>query len=129
MTPYQQLNEALLADGVDEVMASRVAEAAQRRDRARERHQVFYYADVEYKLETMYHSVGASPELIEDVKVKVWGAARDTAEHTGCSIEEALFFCFHEAVDMHQEFLKIRSVIASHEAVDVHEEAGEAQGA
>jgi hypothetical protein len=104
-------------------MAARVAEAAERRTKARERQQVFYYADIEYKLETLYLEVGASPELIEDVKLKVWGAARETVDHTGCSIEEALFFCFHEAVDMQHEFLKIRSVIASHDSVDVHEAA------
>jgi hypothetical protein len=121
VTPAQALTEALLAEGVDQAHAERVAEAAQRRARARERQQVFYYADVEYKLETMYHEVGASPELIEDVKLKVWAAARETADHTGCSIEEALFFCFHEAVDMQDEFLKIRSVIASYDSVDVHE--------
>jgi hypothetical protein len=126
MTPVQELTAALKAHGVDEVMAARVAEAADRRTKARERQQVFYYADIEYKLESIYSEVGASPELIEDVKVKIWGAARDTADHTGCSIEEALFFCFHEAVDMQHEFLKIRSVIASHDSVDVHE-ANQAQ--
>jgi hypothetical protein len=127
VTPAQELPEALLAEGVDQAHAERVAEAAQRRAKARERQQVFYYADVEYKLETMYHEVGASAELIEDVKEKVWAAARETADHTGCTIEEALFFCFHEAADLQDEFLKIRAVIASHDSVDVHE-ASEAPG-
>jgi hypothetical protein len=119
MTPARELTDQLLAQGVDQKQAERVAEAALRRARARERNQVFYYADAEYELEERYRGVGASPELIEEAKDKVWKAARETAAESGCSLEEALFFCFHEAADTHREFLKVRSVIASQQAVDL----------
>ena len=117
--PVQKLTEQLEAQGVDPKQARLVAEAAARRAQARERRQVFYYADAEYELEERYRSVGASPELIEEAKVKVWAAARETAAESGCSLEEALFFCFHEAADAHRDFLAIRSLIASREAIDI----------
>ncbi len=118
MTP-KELTEELVAQGVDRRHAELVAEAAERRIRARERHQVFYYADAELALEDMYRSYGASPELIEDAKEKVWRAARGTAADNGCTIEEALYFCFHEAADYYREFLAVRQVIASDVVIDI----------
>jgi hypothetical protein len=117
--PLQELTEQLLAQGVDQKQAERVAEAAIRRRQAHEGHRVFYYGDAEYELDELYRTHGASPELIEDAKEKVWKAARETAAESGCSLEEALFFCFHEAADVYREFLAIRSVIASEQSVDV----------
>ena len=114
-----ELTEQLLAQGVDPKQAELVSEAAERKVRARQNHQVFYYADAEHALEDMYRSYGASPELIEDAKEKVWKAARETSVENGCAIEEALFFCFHEAADYYREFLAVREVIASDVAIDV----------
>jgi hypothetical protein len=114
-----ELTEQLVAQGVDPKQAELVSEAAERKARARENHQVFFYADAEHGLEEMYRSYGASPELIEDAKEKVWKAARETSAENGCTIEEALFFCFHEAADYYREFLAVREVIASDVAIDI----------
>jgi hypothetical protein len=114
-----ELTEQLVAQGVDPKQAELVSEAAERKAKARENHQVFFYADAEHALEEMYRSYGASPELIEDAKEKVWKAARETSAENGCTIEEALFFCFHEAADYYREFLAVRKVIASDVAIDI----------
>ena len=114
-----ELTEQLVAQGVDPKQAELVSEAAERKAKARENHQVFFYADAEHALEDIYRSYGASPELIEDAKEKVWKAARETSVENGCAIEEALFFCFHEAADYYREFLAVRDVIASDVAIDV----------
>ncbi len=43
-----------------------------------------------------------SPELITAAKQRVWDAAREISEQRGVPIEEALFFCFHEAADAYR---------------------------
>jgi hypothetical protein len=101
----RQLMDQLLAMGADDRHAERVAEAAIRRAKAQREHRVFYYADAEYELEDLYRGVGASVEVIESAKQTVWTTARETAGVHGCSMEEALFFCFHEAADVYREFL------------------------
>jgi hypothetical protein len=100
-----ELTEKLIAQGVHPTRAERVAEATIRRARAKAGRTVFYYADVEYQFEERCRNTGADPSRIEASKHRVWTAARATAETHGCAIEEALFFCYQEGLDVHREFL------------------------
>ena len=99
------LTAKLVSQGAEQKRAERVAEATVRRAQAREEQRVFYYADVQYELEDLCRSAGVGPDGIDHAVRKVWSVAREIAEEHGCSVEEALFFCFHESVDVHRESL------------------------
>ena len=99
------LTDQLIAQGVNPKRAARVAEATIRRAQAKEGHSVFHYADVEQEFEDRSRVAGADPRRIEAGKRRVWTAARATAESNGLPIEEALFFCYHESLDVHSDFL------------------------
>ena len=100
-----ELTDQLIAQGVNPKRAARVAEATIRRAHAKEGHSVFHYADVEQEFEQRSRNAGADPRRIEAGKRRVWTAARATAESNGVPIEEALFFCYSETLDVHAEFL------------------------
>jgi len=100
-----ELTEKLIAEGVDPKRAERVAEATIRRARAKAGRTVFHYADVENEFEERCRGAGADPARIEATKRRVWTAARATAETHGLPIEEALFFCYREGLDVHREFI------------------------
>jgi hypothetical protein len=101
-TPRHELKALAAGMGADEVKAERVAEAALRRIQARDEGRMFIYVDVEYELEDLYRAGGASPEQIAAAKQRVWEAAREISVQRELPIEEALFFCFHEAADAHR---------------------------
>lgn len=100
-----ELTDQLIAQGVNPKRAARVAEATIRRAQAREGHSVFHYADVEQEFEDRARDAGADPRRIEAGKRRVWTAARATAESNGVPIEEALFFCYSESLDVQSDFL------------------------
>jgi hypothetical protein len=102
-TPRHELKALAVGLGADEVKAERVAEAAVRRTQARDEGRMFIYVDVEYELEDLYRASGASPEQIAAAKQRVWDAAREISVGRELPIEEALFFCFHEAADAYRE--------------------------
>jgi hypothetical protein len=96
--PRHELKALAAGMGADEAASERVAEAAIRRAQAAEEGRMFIYVDIEYELEDLYRANG-STESIGAAKQKVWDAARAISERRGLPIEEALFFCFHEAAD------------------------------
>jgi len=91
--------------GRDETTGERVAEAALRRDEAKREGKPFIYIDVVFELEALYRENGASDREIELAKSDVWDAAREISDKLGFPIEECLFFCFHEAIDVYGESL------------------------
>jgi hypothetical protein len=93
----------VIALGRDEETGERVAEAALRRAEAQQEGKPFIYIDVVYELEDLYSANGASDEEIERTKSDVWDAAREISGELGFPIEECLFFCFHEAMDVYRE--------------------------
>lgn len=105
-------NEALSL-GADETVAERVAEAAVRRSQARQEGRVFLYIDAEYELEDLHRRNGASHDEIWSAKQKVWSAAREISAEHGCSMEEALFFCYREAADVYRQSLAAQGADAS----------------
>jgi hypothetical protein len=100
MTPVKQ---QVIDLGRDEVTGERVAEAVQRRVAAKESGHAFIYIDVVQELEDLYRSNGATDREIELAKSDVWDAARGISDELGFPIEECLFFCFHEAMDVYGE--------------------------
>lgn len=100
--PRHEIEALAVSFGADTTKAERVAEAALRRAQARDEGRMFIYVDVEYELEDLYRAGGASPELISAAKQQAWDAARAISERRGLPIEEALFFCFHEAADAYR---------------------------
>ncbi len=100
-----KIMDQLIAEGVPPKRAARVAEATIRRAQAIEGHTVFHYADVEEEFESRALQAGADPRRIEAGKRRVWTAARATAESKGVEVEEALFFCYHESLDVQSDFL------------------------
>ena len=100
-----ELTDQLIAQGVNPKRAARVAEATIRRAQAKQGHTVFHYADVEQEFEQRSRTAGVDPRRIEAGKRRVWTAARATAESNGVPIEEALFLCYSESLDVHSDFL------------------------
>ena len=100
-----QLTDQLIAEGVSLKRAARVAEATIRRAQAKQGRTVFHYADVEQEFEQRSRTAGVDPRRIEAGKRRVWTAARATAESNGVPIEEALFLCYSESLDVHSDFL------------------------
>jgi len=100
-----KITDELIAQGVPPKRAARVAEATVRRAQAKEGHTVFNYADVEEEFENRALQAGTDPRRIEAGKRRVWTAARATAESKGVEVEEALFFCYHESLDVQSDFL------------------------
>jgi hypothetical protein len=105
-----ELIEELVSQGVDRSRARRVAEASVRRAEASRKREVFYFADMESEFEVLCRNTGGDPASIETAKQRVWAIARETAEHRRCTLEEALFFCFHESLYLHRELLANASV-------------------
>jgi hypothetical protein len=101
--PRHEIEALAVYYGADLTKAERVAEAALRRAQARDEGRMFIYVDVEYELEDLYRASGASAELITAAKQEAWDAARQISEQRGVLIEEALFFCFHEAADAYRD--------------------------
>lgn len=99
------LTDQLIGQGVNPKRAARVAEATIRRAQAKQGQSVFHYADVEEEFEQRALGAGADPRRIEAGKRRVWTAARATAESHGLPLEEALFLCYSESLDVHSEFL------------------------
>ena len=102
MTPVKQ---QVIDLGRDEATGERVAEAARRRHDAQESGHAFIYIDVVQELEDLYHENSATDREIELAKSNVWDAARGISDELGFPIEECLFFCFHEAMDVYRESL------------------------
>ena len=100
-----ELGRQLVAQGVEEKRAERVAEATIRRAWANEGRSVFYYADVEHEFLQQLREAGVDPDGLEATKRRVWTAARATAKTNGVAMEEALFFCYSEGMDHKQEFV------------------------
>jgi hypothetical protein len=105
MTPVKQ---QVIELGRDETTGERVAEAALRRDQAKREGKPFIYIDVVFELEALYRENGASDREIELAKSDVWDAAREISDKLGFPIEECLFFCFHEAIDVYRESLHLQ---------------------
>jgi hypothetical protein len=101
MTP--PVKDQVIALGRDEATGELVAEAAVRRDQAKREGKPFIYIDVVFELEALYRENGASEREIELAKSEVWDAAREISHELGFPIEECLFFCFHEAIDVYRE--------------------------
>jgi hypothetical protein len=101
--PRHEVRRVALELGADEAKADRVAEAVVRRTQAREEGRMFLYIDVENELEDLYRVRKASPEAIANAKQRVWTAAREISDQRELPIEEALFFCYHEAVAVFTE--------------------------
>jgi hypothetical protein len=114
-----QLADRLIAEGVTPKRAARVAEATIRRAQAKEGHSVFHYADVEQEFEHRAREAGHDPRHIEEGKRRVWTAARATASEHGVEVEEALFFCYSETLDVHSDFLI--AVATEDEAVEAED--------
>jgi hypothetical protein len=93
--------------GRDEATGELVAEAAVRRDQAKRESKPFIYIDVVFELEETYRENGATDREIERAKSDVWDAAREISGELGFPIEECLFFCFHEALDVYRENLPV----------------------
>ncbi len=111
-TGRAQLIEQLVAQGVGWSRADRVAEASVRRAKARRNGQAFYFADLEAEFDALCRSADAEPKTIENAKRRVWATAREIAEQQGCTLEEALFFCFAEGLHLHSQLLASSSVPA-----------------
>jgi hypothetical protein len=101
----RELTELLVAEGVDSKRAEHVAEATIRRAWANEGRSVFYYADIEHEFLQQLRDAGVDPEGIESTKRRVWTAARATAKSNGLPMEEALYFCYAEGMDVQHDFL------------------------
>jgi hypothetical protein len=97
--------EDLVADGVDTNRAGRVAEASIRQVKARQRREVFRYTDVEDQFEALCRSTGAGSARVEQAKQRIWATAMGISDRRGCSIEVALFFCYHEGLYQHRGIL------------------------
>lgn len=101
----RELAEQLISQGVEEKRAERVAEAMIRRAQAKQGHTVFHYADVEEEFEQRCRRLTNDPHKIEASKRRVYAAAKATANSTGLPVEEALFFCYQDAIEYYREFL------------------------
>src|SRR5438270_9983374 len=115
-----KLIEELVALGVDAGRAGRVAEASIRRERARRDREVFRYADVEDQFEALCRSTGAGARKIELTKQRVWVAAMGISDEHGCAIEEALFFCYCEALYLPTALLANVGTAATTTGVEPH---------
>ena len=100
-----KVKQQVIALGGDEATGELVAEAAVRRDQAKREGKPFIYIDVVFELEELYRENGATDREIELAKSDVWDAAREISDKLGFPIEECLFFCFHEALDVYRENL------------------------
>jgi hypothetical protein len=103
VTVRQDARKKAMAQGADEVTAERVADAAARRAQAEAEGRPFIYVDVEQEFKDLLSERGDSPVQIASAKLAVWSVARQVSEARDVSIEEALFFCFSEALTVAQE--------------------------